>query len=105
MNCETCGHEMKWQGSLRTGHLECERCVWDNAVDAAVYSCEAKNEPVPELLKPNSAIYMVPRFKIVHAVGNDHVVIICPNCGIDFLAHQSHTDAFCPNCGCRGEIK
>ena len=44
MKCETCGRDMHWEGSIRTGHMACGKCEGSENVDLREIFIDAFNE-------------------------------------------------------------
>jgi len=92
MNCEKCGTAMHWEGSMRSGHMQCKYCVMPAPLP--VTECEILNaQAVP--LSSFTALACTPNVDIVR----------CNQCGEEFEITAGLRYLFCPACNASGFVE
>ena len=104
MKCETCGHDMHWQGSLRDGHLACEWCESQPTVQAAIDAARDANS-VYQQLKDQFKQLGQPIDQ--PAAQPDVKSLVCVLCGKHSSCFSSveHNRLRCPYCNAPGALK
>jgi len=100
MKCEKCSSDMHWEGSMRSGHMECA-CCKAHCEQLPLVEVEIFNAQVIGI-DPAASIAA---FKILRRRTSDISVVICPICGEDFNVNSKWSSAECPACHYCGVIE
>lgn len=92
MNCEKCGTLMHWEGSMRSGHMQCKYCVMPAPL------------PLPEVQILNAQAVPLPSFTAL--MGDAHGDLLrCNQCGEEFEIMAGLKYVFCPACNTSGFVE
>jgi len=93
MKCDKCGSDMRWVGSMRDGHMNCQVCeyaeqlpVLEVGFDPAATGCQ---EDFPNAFY---ASQMIP----------DGDATQCKKCHASWVTERKNLFAICPSCGYAG---
>ena len=110
MKCETCGHDMVWQGSIRAGHMVCDYC---SSAQTKPGLTEALQQAAAEFQRKVDANKQFDMYK--QMVGQEApkpmpmptVKWLCLKCGYNIVGIKGRNpqDYACPRCFKYGSLK
>ena len=109
MKCETCGRDMHWEGSIRTGHMACGKCEGSDEPNAS----ELLRQAAAEFQRKVDANKQFDMYK--QMVGQEApkpmpmptVKWLCLKCGYNIVGIKGRNpqDYACPRCFKYGSLK
>ena len=114
MKCETCGRDMHWEGSIRTGHMACGKCEGSDEPNASelLRQAAAEFQRKVDANKQNDN-RQIDMYKAM--VGQEASIPVplptvkwlCLKCGHNIIGMKGRDpkDYSCPRCGTYGSLK